>query len=243
MNFKEVLSGFTVLASGGPENVSLQGIAYDSRQVAPGYLFVAVDGFATDGHLFLKQAVAAGATAVIVQREVSLPAGVAWARVPDSRLALALAAACFYGDPSAGMRLVGVTGTNGKTTTTHLIQSIYRQAGQRVGLIGTVHTLIGERELPVSHTTPESAELQRLLAEMAGEQVEAVVMEVSSHALSLHRVAGCRFDTAVFTNLTQDHLDFHRTMEDYLAAKIKLFDGSGSGLGSKFAPGDRKSVV
>jgi UDP-N-acetylmuramoyl-L-alanyl-D-glutamate--2,6-diaminopimelate ligase len=236
LNFKEVVRGFTVLASGGPENVDVAGIAYDSRRVAPGYLFVAVEGFATDGHLFLEQAVAAGAAAVIVQQEVSLPPGVAWVRVADSRLALALAASRFYGQPSARMRLVGVTGTNGKTTTTHLIQSVYRQAGQRTGLIGTVHTLVGERELPVSHTTPESAELQRLLAEMAGEQVETVVMEVSSHALSLRRVAGCRFAAAVFTNLTRDHLDFHRDMDDYLEAKIKLFDGSGSGPGSEYAP-------
>lgn len=236
MNFEDVLSGVTVQSCGGPRGVKINGIAYDSRLVQPGNLFVAVPGLATDGHLYLGDALAAGAAAVIVQQEVAVPPGIAWARVPDSRLALALVSSRFYGDPSAKLQLVGVTGTNGKTTTTHLIREIYRQAGRMTGLVGTVHALIGEQELAVSHTTPESADLQHLLAEMAGAGVEHVTMEVSSHALALNRVAGCRFTVAVFTNLTQDHLDLHQNMEAYLGAKLKLFDGTSSGLGPEFAP-------
>ena len=236
MNFEDVLSGVTVQSCGGPRGVKINGIAYDSRLVQPGNLFVAVQGLATDGHLYLNDALAAGAAAVIVQQEAAVPPGLAWARVPDSRLALALVSSRFYGDPSAKLQLVGVTGTNGKTTTTHLIREIYRQAGRMTGLIGTVHTLIGEQELAMSHTTPESADLQQLLAKMVRAGVEHVAMEVSSHALALNRAAGCRFEMAVFTNLSQDHLDFHQDMEAYLDAKLKLFDGTSSGLGPEFAP-------
>lgn len=236
MNFEDVLSGVAVLSCGGPQGAKINGIAYDSRLVQRGNLFIAVQGFATDGHLYLDNALAAGAVAVIVQQEAVVPPGIAWARVQDSRLALALVSSRFYGDPSVKLQLVGVTGTNGKTTTTHLIREICRQAGRMTGLIGTVHTLIGEQELPVKHTTPESADLQHLLAEMAGAGVEQVSMEVSSHALALNRVAGCRFAVAVFTNLSQDHLDFHQDMEDYLETKIKLFDGTSAGLGPEFAP-------
>jgi UDP-N-acetylmuramoyl-L-alanyl-D-glutamate--2,6-diaminopimelate ligase len=163
--------------------------------------------------------------AVVVQREVELPPGTAWAQVNDTRRALALLSARFYGDPSARMKMIGVTGTNGKTTTTNLVAAVLAAAGRKVGLLGTIHNRIGDKILPVKHTTPESRDLQQLLGEMAEEGVETCVMEVSSHALALRRVEGCEFDVAVFTNLTQDHLDFHRNMEDYLAAKLKLFSG------------------
>jgi UDP-N-acetylmuramoyl-L-alanyl-D-glutamate--2,6-diaminopimelate ligase len=204
--------------------VPVRGIAYDSRKVEPGYVFVAIEGFRTDGHLFAGEALEKGAAALVVSKPVAVPGEVPLVRVPDTRLALALLAARFYGYPGHRLKLTGVTGTNGKTTTTYLLRAVYRRAGARVGLIGTVANWIGERKIPVTHTTPESLDLQKILAEMAGAGVDTVVMEVSSHALALKRVAGCRFDTAVFTNLTQDHLDFHKDMQDYLGAKKILFE-------------------
>ncbi|MGB9825781.1 MAG: Mur ligase family protein, partial [Desulfofundulus sp.] len=223
MLFSELIEGQTCLAAGGNQQVEISGIAYDSRQVQPGFLFVAVEGFTTDGHRYVEQAISRGAVAVVVQKEIPLPSGIAYARVPDSRLALALLSARFYDYPSRKLKVIGVTGTNGKTTTTHLVAAIYRAAGHKVGLIGTIANRIGDRVLPVVHTTPESLDLQKLLAEMVAEQVTVAVMEVSSHALALKRVAGCSFDAGVFTNITQDHLDFHRDMDDYLAAKTILF--------------------
>ncbi|RKO67459.1 UDP-N-acetylmuramoyl-L-alanyl-D-glutamate--2,6-diaminopimelate ligase [Desulfofundulus salinus] len=227
MLFSELIKGQNCLAVGGNQQVHISGIAYDSRQVQPGFLFVAVEGFTTDGHRYVEQAVSRGAVAVVVQKEIPLPSGIAYVRVPDTRLALALLAARFYGYPSRRLKLIGVTGTNGKTTTTHLLAAIYRAAGNKVGLIGTIANWIGDRVLPVAHTTPESLDLQKLLAEMVIEGVTVAVMEVSSHALALNRVAGCAFDAGVFTNITQDHLDFHRDMDDYLAAKTLLFRGLG----------------
>lgn len=235
MLFRELLEVVEIRAAGGDLNSAITGIAYDSRQVKPGFLFVAVKGFRADGHDYIRQAVEQGAAAVVVEREVGLPAGTAWAVAPDTRRALALLSSRFFGNPSARMKLIGVTGTNGKTTTTNLLAAVLTAAGQRVGLIGTIHNRIGHRILPVKHTTPESTDLQQLLGEMAGEGVNACVMEVSSHALALHRVDGCEFDVAVFTNLTQDHLDFHRDMEEYLESKLKLFSGLA-------APGQKKGV-
>ncbi|HUW66088.1 MAG TPA: UDP-N-acetylmuramoyl-L-alanyl-D-glutamate--2,6-diaminopimelate ligase [Spirochaetia bacterium] len=223
MRFDQLTGSLTVLAVGGDHGRAVSGLAYDSRCVEPGFLFVAVRGFATDGHLYLADAVARGASAVVVEDPGGVPPGVAWVQVPDTRLALALLSALFYGHPDRGMAVVGVTGTNGKTTTTHLIRSIYRAAGLTTGLCGTVQNLIGDIELPVEHTTPESLDLYRLLAGMRETGVQAAVLEVSSHALALHRVEGVEFDVAVFTNLTQDHLDFHQDMDDYLAAKAGLF--------------------
>ncbi|MBC7104570.1 MAG: UDP-N-acetylmuramoyl-L-alanyl-D-glutamate--2,6-diaminopimelate ligase, partial [Firmicutes bacterium] len=192
-----LLSGLEVLARGGPADVAVAGLVYDSRQAVPGSLFVAVKGLRTDGHLYIRDAAARGAVAAVLEREAETPPGMAWVRVPDSRRALSHLAAAFYGHPARRLKLVGVTGTNGKTTTTHLLAAMYRAAGERVGLIGTVENRIGGRVLPVTHTTPESLDLQRLLAEMLGAGVTTVVMEVSSHALKLHRVADCEFDRAV----------------------------------------------
>lgn len=227
MQFNELLAGLQVETGEGDRTVPVNGIAYDSRQVEPGFVFVAIEGFKTDGHRFIEDAVSRGAAAVVVEKQVTVPQGVSWARIPDTRRGLALMAARFYGFPCDKMKVIGVTGTNGKTTTTHLVKAVYEAAGKKTGLIGTINNMVGDRVLPVKHTTPESVDLQKLLAEMAEEQVEAAVMEVSSHALALHRVEGCRFDLAVFTNITQDHLDFHRDMDDYLAAKMKLFAGAG----------------
>ncbi|OPZ72550.1 MAG: UDP-N-acetylmuramoyl-L-alanyl-D-glutamate--2,6-diaminopimelate ligase [Firmicutes bacterium ADurb.Bin456] len=225
MIFRELLGSVEVLATGGDQNVAVTGIAYDSRQVQPGFLFVAVKGFVSDGHEYIQDSLARGAAAVVVERGEGLLSGVSWAMVPDSRLALALLSARFFGYPSTKLKMIGVTGTNGKTTTTNLIASILKGAGWKVGLIGTIQNKIGDRVLPVRNTTPESTDLQALLYEMAAEGIDACIMEVSSHALALRRVDGCEFDVVVFTNLTQDHLDFHRDMEEYLAAKKRLFGG------------------
>lgn len=238
MLFQELLEAVEVCAAGEAANPVIKGITQDSRQVGPGFLFVAVKGFRSDGHEYVDQAIQRGAAAVVLERELQLPAGIAWARVADTRRALGPLAARFYGNPSTRMKLLGVTGTNGKTTTTNLIISVLNAAGLKAGLIGTIHNRIGERVLPVTHTTPEATDLQQLLARMAEEGVDACAMEVSSHALELHRVGGCEFDLAVFTNLTQDHLDFHRDMDDYLEAKLKLFTGlalPGAKKGPKYA--------
>ncbi len=200
----------------------------DSRAVAAGSLFVAVKGERVDGHEFVGQAVQAGAAAVVAQGAVetgSLPL----VRVADSRKALGLLGSRFYGDPSAQLAMIGVTGTNGKTTTTYLCKALLEGIGRRVGLIGTVAYQIGSETIPASHTTPGALELQGLLARMIQSGMNSVVMEVSSHALAMDRTAGCEYDAAVFTNLTQDHLDYHGTMEEYFQAKSRLFTGLGGG--------------
>lgn len=227
MQFNELLLGQQIEAGEGERAITVEGITCDSRQVEPGFLFVAIEGFKTDGHRFIEDAVSRGASALVVQKQVPVPREIPWVQIPDTRRGLALMAARFYGFPCHKMQVIGVTGTNGKTTTTHMIKAVLDEAGKKTGLIGTIHNMVGERILPVTHTTPESVDLEKLLAQMVEEQVETAVMEVSSHALALSRVEGCRFDVAVFTNITQDHLDFHRDMEDYLAAKMKLFTGAG----------------
>ncbi len=223
--FQELLKAVETRESSGKLNIDIKGITYDSRQVEPGYLFVAIRGFKADGHEYICQAYERGAAAVVMERKAFLPPGMAWAMVRDTRYALAALSTRFYGNPSVKMKMIGVTGTNGKTTTTNLLATVLRATGCKVGLIGTIHNKIGDRVLPVKHTTPESTDLQRLFSDMYKEDVKTCVMEVSSHALALHRVDGCDFDVTVFTNLTQDHLDFHRDMEEYLKAKIKLFRG------------------
>lgn len=212
---------------GGPLGLDRQvlGIAYDSRQVVPGFLFVAIKGFKTDGHLYVAEAVQRGAVAVVLQEEVQVPPGVARVFTKDTRKILPQLAARFYNYPARKIKVVGVTGTNGKTTTSNLVDAIFREYGLVTGLVGTIYNRIGDRVLAVEHTTPESSDLQRLLAEMVGERVQVVTMEVSSHALALHRVEACEFDLAIFTNLTQDHLDFHGNMQSYLRAKGLLFAG------------------
>ncbi len=198
-------------------------LAYDSRAVKPGALFVALAGSKVDGHDYVAAACRQGAAAVLIARDVPVPAGVAILKVPDSRAAMLAIAPYFYDYPSRRFRLIGVTGTNGKTTTTFLLRAILRRAGHRVGLIGTIHTIIDDTVLPVKNTTPDVIDLQTLFADMAAAGISHVVMEVSSHALALGRVSGSEFDTGVFTNLTRDHLDFHITFENYLAAKAELF--------------------
>ncbi len=202
-------------------------LVQDSRKASPGAVFVAVRGFHSDGHQFISQAVRQGAAAVVAEEQarIDVPDGTPVVRVPDSRRALARLAARFYEYPSRRLALAGITGTNGKTTTSYLVRSIIEAAGHTAGLIGTIDYRIGNTVYPAPNTTPESLDLQRLLAEMAGRGVNYCVMEVSSHALALGRTDGCEFRAAAFTNLTQDHLDFHETMEAYFQAKLLLFSG------------------
>jgi UDP-N-acetylmuramyl-tripeptide synthetase len=207
----------------GEAGKKIESITADSRKVGPGTLFVCLAGARVDGHDFIDQAHNLGAVAVVVEKDIPVPAGMTVIRVVDSREAMQKIVPFFYDYPGRKMRMIGVTGTNGKTTTTHLIRSIFMQAGYKVGLIGTIHILIGDRMLPVQNTTPDVVDLQSTLAEMAAEDVDYVIMEVSSHALELGRTAGCEFDVGVFTNLTQDHLDFHITFDKYRDAKAKLF--------------------
>ena len=223
MKLNELLSGVPLLDGPADPETEITGLSYDSRQTRPGDLFVAMPGYETDGHRFIPAALAKGAAAVLCQR---VPEGTEapWLRTADSRLALALVSRTWFGDPAGSMRVIGVTGTNGKTTSTLLIKHILEETlGAKVGLIGTNGSLIGDRELPGERTTPESYELQKLFRDMADAGCTHVVMEVSSHALVQHRVAGVRFAVGAFTNLTQDHLDYHHTMEAYAAAKALLF--------------------
>ncbi|MBE3583103.1 MAG: UDP-N-acetylmuramoyl-L-alanyl-D-glutamate--2,6-diaminopimelate ligase [Limnochordaceae bacterium] len=217
-----VLPATRLVGAGGDPEV--QELTYDSRMARPGSVFVAIRGFNVDGHAYAEEAVAKGAVALVVERplpglEVTVPQAV----VQDTRAALADLSVRFYGNPAAKLRLIGVTGTKGKTSTTYLVKAILEAVGQKVGLIGTIQNLIGSEPLPTHRTTPESLDLQELFAQMRQAAVQSVVMEVSSHALVLQRVRGCRFSVAVFTNISRDHLDFHRTFEEYLDAKAGLF--------------------
>lgn len=208
------------------EDVQITDLAYDSRAVTPGALFVALRGQKTDGHDFIAQATNSGASALLVD---TLHAGwygagsLPMVSVPDTRAVLPALAAKFYGYPSHSLDLIGVTGTNGKTTTTYMIESILRTWGEKVGLIGTLGALINGKALPLERTTPESADLQRLFADMGRQGVRHAVMEVSSQGIEQNRTAQCAFDCGVFTNLTQDHLDAHGTMDAYFAQKLRLF--------------------
>ncbi|MBC2721389.1 UDP-N-acetylmuramoyl-L-alanyl-D-glutamate--2,6-diaminopimelate ligase [Desulfosporosinus sp.] len=218
---KDIISGIEVQASTGDSNVIVRGMSMDSRLVQPGDLYACIPGFQVDGHDFAAAAVASGAVALVVER--FLPIEVPQVKVSNVRQVVGKLAAMVYGNPSEQLELVGVTGTNGKTTITYLIEKIGIKNGKKVGLIGTLGSRIDGRSIPGDRTTPESIDVQKLLGEMVAEGVSLAVMEVSSHALSLGRVTGCEFDVGIFTNLTQDHLDYHKTMEDYLYAKSLLF--------------------
>ena len=211
--------GLVLEMTGG--DVEVSGVAYDSRHVGAGDLFFCVPGTRTDGHEFASAAAEAGAVALCVERPTGT--GLPEVRVADARAAMAVLSAAFYGNPAEKMTLLGVTGTNGKTTTAYLLESILRADGRTTGLIGTIETRIGDEHRPGVRTTPESLDLHRLFAEMVDAGVDSVAMEVTSHALALGRVEGIRYAAAGFTNLSQDHLDFHADMEDYFEAKRSLF--------------------
>ena len=220
---RALLDGLTGCEVLGDVEAPVTGVAYHSREVTPGGLFVALKGCRTDGHLYLAASLDAGARVVVTEQELAPPPGVTVVRVPQARLALAHISAAFYDHPSRELTLVGITGTNGKTSTTYILEAILNAAGCRVGVVGTVNYRVGESTWPAPVTTPESLDLQRLLREMRTRGVTHVFLEVSSHALDLRRVDGALFAAAVFTNLSQDHLDYHRDLDDYFAAKSRLF--------------------
>lgn len=230
MKLDQLINALAERKVSGPTDVDIHSIAYDSRKVIPGALFVAIRGEHTDGHRYISSAMAKGAVAVVVDREDSEQAQTT-IRVDNSRKALALLSAEWYGRPAEKLRLVGITGTDGKTTTSFLLRSVLQSAGYCTGLIGTVITSSGEEAVPSLYTTPEALELQEILAHMASEGNEYVVMEVSSHALALDRVFGIPFEMGIFTNLARDHLDFHGDFQHYRDVKASLFErlrGQGS---------------
>jgi len=223
MTLYELLRKLPDAETHGDMNVCINSLTCDSRTVQPGALFFALRGSQADGHSYINKAIEAGATAVILEDATAAPAGLPWVRVGDGRAAMGSIAAHFNDDPTATKPLIGITGTNGKTTTTYLIEAIMAAAGQPAAVLGTISYRFGTTSIGASHTTPESTELQRAFRELSDAGAEAFVMEVSSHALEQKRVDGCHFDVGIFSNLTRDHLDYHGDMEQYLAAKIRLF--------------------
>lgn len=224
MNFLDVLEGADVLAHSG--NPQVTGVEHDSRRVKPGDVFVAMKGESSDGNLFVEQAIAAGAVALVTDSEITVT-GAAWAKVPRGRRALAAISANFYRRPAEKLAITGITGTNGKSTTAFLLESILKSADRKSVLVGTIEYHVAGKVLSAPHTTPEALELQRLFRDAVDAGATEAVMEVSSHALAQERTFGIPFDVAVFTNLTRDHLDYHRTMDEYFAAKRILFAGDG----------------
>ena len=222
MKLKDLLKDIPVLETNADMELDIQEIFYDSRKVQPGSLFVAVSGFASDGNRFIPMAMSKGAAVVVTAKK---PEGeVPFVLVESDRLALAMLGCNFYGHPAKAMTMVGVTGTNGKTSVTLLLKQVLESClGAKVGLIGTMENQIGSQSIPTERTTPESFELQGLFARMRDAGCSHVVMEVSSHAVTLERIGGTHFDIAAFTNLTEDHLDFHKTMDAYCDAKAELF--------------------
>ncbi len=227
MTFQHLLDGAEVLAQSGNPDVS--SVEYDSRKVKPGSLFVAMRGETSDGNRFIDRAIQAGAVAVVTDSVAEAEReGVAWAVVPHGRRALARVSANFYKRPGERLAVTGITGTNGKSTTAFLIEAILTAAGRKSALIGTIEYHVAGRVCPAPHTTPEALEVARIFNDALGHGATDVVMEVSSHALVQQRIFGIPFDVAVFTNLTRDHLDYHKTMEEYFAAKQALFEGCGT---------------
>ena len=224
MELTQLLPRIEILEVKGPASCRISGLAYDSRRVEQGMAFFALPGVVADGFDFIPQALERGAAAVICERipEVS-PADVCFVRVSNARQAMARLAAAFYGDPTAGIPVIGVTGTNGKTTTTYLLEAILRQAGYSPAVFGTIEYRFGASCVQAERTTPEAIDLSRMLAEFRAAGADALIMEVASHALEQHRVDGIHFDVAVFTNLTPDHLDYHLDMESYFSSKRRLF--------------------
>lgn len=233
MTLSKLLEGLKVKRKTGPPDTEIKGIAYDSRFVKEGFIFVAVTGFSVDGHNYIRDAVNRGAAAVVSEKaaadlesanQFAVQRNAAFVEVADSREALALISAAFYGRPSQSLSLIGITGTNGKTTTSFITKNIIDAWGKKTGLLGTICYITGDSMTTASHTTPESLDLQRCLSEMVHNNMDYAVLEVSSHALALKRIEGCSFRSAAFTNFSQDHLDFHVTMEEYFKTKCRLFN-------------------
>lgn len=232
MKLSEILNGINDLKAKGNVDIDIENIAYDSRKVTTNTLFVAIKGYDVDGHDYIEEAMKKGATAILLEniekiRNIALPENVTFIVTKNTRYSLAISACNFYGNPSRKFKLIGVTGTKGKTTTTYMIKTLLEAQGKKVGLIGTIENYIGEESLGESdRTTPESLELQKMFAQMVEEKVEYVVMEVSSQALKLNRVAGINFDIGVFTNFSKEHISEkeHSDMEEYFNSKMKLFE-------------------
>ncbi|MBF0343222.1 MAG: UDP-N-acetylmuramoyl-L-alanyl-D-glutamate--2,6-diaminopimelate ligase [Nitrospirae bacterium] len=227
MNITEVINRLNVVKLTGKVNGAVSGISYDSRSVVDGGMFFAIKGEHSDGHSFIAQAIEKGAQAVVYENDIDTKLlnhkNVMMVKVQDVRQVLAYTAACYYGEPAKKLQLIGITGTNGKTTTSYIIKSILEADNRKTGLIGTIHNMIGSESFSTSHTTPEAPEFQRYLKKMYDEGCQCVVTEVSSHALAQRRVDANEFNVAVFTNLTRDHLDYHKDMESYFNAKKRLF--------------------
>lgn len=229
LKLSELTNGLTIKEIYNETDCEITGIQYNSLKVQKGNVFVAIKGYATDGHKYIKSAVQNGACAIICQ-EYCTDVDCMQIVVEDSRIAQAVVSANYFKNPAQNFKLIGITGTNGKTTCTYLIKKILEYSGYKVGLIGTNQNMIGDKVFETGRTTPDSFELWQLFRQMADEKVDYVVMEVSSHALELNRVYGCNFEVGAFTNLTQDHLDFHITMENYAKAKQKLFEISNNAV-------------
>ncbi|HZJ57378.1 MAG TPA: UDP-N-acetylmuramoyl-L-alanyl-D-glutamate--2,6-diaminopimelate ligase [Clostridia bacterium] len=223
MKLNKLLNGIDCIKIEGNPNVDIKDMHYDSRKVTGGSLFFCIKGLTVDGHDYAAQAIDRGAKVLVLERDIDADEDITKVFVKDSRAAMAYMSGNFYNNPTRGITCIGITGTNGKTTVTHLVKSILEKVGQRVGLIGTITNMVGDRKIPSKHTTPESLDLQGILRDMADEDVDSIVMEVSSHSLSLGRVEGIPYDIGVFTNLSQDHLDFHGNMEEYRDTKARLF--------------------
>lgn len=244
MLLKELIAGLNPLQVKGDLNVNIADVAYDSRKVKKGYMFVCIDGTKVDGHKFIPGAIENGAVALLVEKQVDVPENITVVQINDTRYGLAHVSDNFFNHPSGKLKLIGVTGTKGKTTTTYMIKSILEHAKQKVGLIGTIANMIGDEVLYTERTTPESYDLQSLFSEMVDKNVDSVVMEVSSQGLQLHRVSCSEYDIGVFTNISRAHIGprEHKDFDEYLNAKIKLFKMCKKGLVNIDSPHAKKVI-
>jgi UDP-N-acetylmuramoyl-L-alanyl-D-glutamate--2,6-diaminopimelate ligase len=244
MKIEDILKDIKVISMTGKKCGDISGVVFDSRKVEKDSLFVAVKGYKTDGHEFINSAIASGATAVICETLPANPAGnICWIKTDDSAKALGMAASNYFGNPTSSLKLVGVTGTNGKTTIATLLYRMFTQLGYKCGLFSTVCNYINQKEYEATHTTPDPVQLNSLLAKMVAEGCDYAFMEVSSHAADQKRIAGLKFAGAIFTNLTHDHLDYHKTFDNYLAAKKSFFDNLPSGSFALVNADDRNGSV
>ena len=234
MRLKKLLERLEYKVIQGSDDIEVTALVNDSRQVERGSVFVCISGAVSDGHQYVSDVAEKGAAAVVVEKETEMPAGLTGIRVDDTRYALALMSAAYFGYPAEKLKIIGITGTKGKTTTTYMIRSILERVGHKVGLIGTIETIIGDRKIPASNTTPESFTIQQYFAQMAEEGCDCVVMEVSSQGLMLHRTAGIPFEIGIFTNLGRDHIgpNEHKDFEDYKRCKSMLFRQCRLGIGN-----------
>ena len=227
MKLQKLISDLGSFTISGKKDIEINGIASDSNNVKSGFVFVCIKGLKTDGHNFISDAIYRGAAALIVEKDVEVLEDITIIKVPDTRKILTTAADVFYNYPSSKMNVIGITGTNGKTTTAYYINQIFAEAGRKTGIIGTINYKIGDRVIPAVNTTPGSLQLRALLNQMLEANIEYAIMEVSSHAIAQRRIAGIEFDTCVFTNLTPEHLDYHGTLGKYQDTKLQLFEQMG----------------